>query len=195
MHVDDLTNADSCIFNDTMHAFGCKQGVTSPTHKCGHILDLVYSEVNLELNLHNCKVHEFISGHALVTIDTPLNKAPWEPTKKIIRDTTRLTQETLEKFYTAPVIDGNARLKQACSQCNEELHKMLNRAAPQKRYNMQTGQKNCGTTGISMNRRELLKTGIKYTKNTEKITTGEPTPLKETSTTDYRNSTKKPNNN
>ena len=53
--------------------------------------------------------------------------------KKIIRDTTRLTKETLEKFYTAPVIDGNSSLKQACDQFNEELHKMHNRAAPPKK--------------------------------------------------------------
>ena len=147
-----------------------------------------------EPNLHNCKVHEFISDHALVTIDTTLNKAPWKPTEKIIRDTTKLTKETLEKLYTTPVIDGSASLKQACHQFNEELHKMLDRAAPPKRYDMQTGQKNCGTTCISVNRRELLKTGIKSTKNTEKITTGGPTPLKETSTIDYWNSTKTNNN-
>ena len=174
-----------------MHAFGFKQHVTSPTHKCGHILDLVYSEVNLELNLHNWKVHEFISDHALVTIDTSLNKVQWETTEKIIRDTTKLPKETLEKFYTAPVSDGNASLKQACDQFNEELHKMLNRAVPPQRYDMQTGKKCHGTTGISMNRRELLKTGMKSTKSTEKITTGGPTPLKETSAIDYCNSTKK----
>ena len=138
MHIDDLTNADSYIFNDTMHAFGFKKHVTSPTHKCSHILDLVYSEENSELNLHNCKVHEFISDHALVSIDTTINIAPQEPTQKIIRETTKLTKETLERFYTAPVIDGNASLKQACDQFNEELHKILNRAASQKRYDMQT---------------------------------------------------------
>ena len=82
MHVDDAANADSSIFNDTMHAFGFKQHVTLPTHKCGHILDLVYSEVNSELNLHNCKVHEIISDYALVAIDTTLNKALWEHTEK-----------------------------------------------------------------------------------------------------------------
>ena len=81
MHVDDLTNADPYIFNDTVHAFGFKQHVTSPAHKYGHILELIYSEVNSKLNLHNCKVHEFISDNALVTIDTTLNKATWEPTK------------------------------------------------------------------------------------------------------------------
>ena len=141
MHVDDLPNADSYIFNDTMLAFGFKQHVTAPTHKCGHIIDLVYSEVNSELNLHNCKVHEFISDHALVITDTTHNKTQLEPTEKVIRDTTRLTKETLEKFYTAPVIDANTSLKQGCDQFNEELHKMLNRAAPQERYNMWTGQK------------------------------------------------------
>ena len=132
MYIDNLTNADSYIFNDTMLAFGFKQHVTSPTHKCGHILDLVYSEVNSELSLHNCKVHEFISDHAPVTVDTTLNKALWESTEKIIRDTTGLTMETLEKFFTAPVINGNASLKQAGDQFNEELHKMLDRAAPPK---------------------------------------------------------------
>ena len=105
MHIDDPNNADSHIFNDTMQAFGLKQHVTSPTHKYSHILDLVYSEVKSELNLHNCKVHEFISDHALVTIDTTLNKTPWEPTERVIRDTTRLTKETLEMFYTVPDID------------------------------------------------------------------------------------------
>ena len=85
MHVDNVTNADSYIFNDTMHAFGFRQHVTSPNHKCHHVLDLVYSDVNLELNLHNCKVNELILDHALVTIDTTLNKSAWEPTEKIIR--------------------------------------------------------------------------------------------------------------
>ena len=82
MHIDDLSNADSHIFNDTMQAFGLKQHETSPTYKYDHILDLVYSKVNSELNLHNCRVHEFISDHALVTIDTTLNKTPWKPTGK-----------------------------------------------------------------------------------------------------------------
>ena len=97
----------------------------------------------------------------------------------------------MEKFYTAPVIDGNASLKQACDQFNEELHKMLNRLHPKKGMICRQTEKKCGTTGISVNRRKLLKTGIKSTKNIEKITTGGPTPLKETSTIDYCNSTKK----
>ena len=120
--------------------------------------------MNSELNLHNCKVHEFISDHTLVTIDTTLNKTPWEPTERVIRDTTRLAKETLEKFYTAPDIDDNFSLEQACDQFHDELCKMLDREAPQKRSNMQTGQKNLGSTSISMNRGELSQTGIESTK-------------------------------
>ena len=59
-------------------------------------------------------------------------------------------------------------LKQACDQFNEELHKMLDSAAPQKRYNMWTHQNNHGSTGIYVNRRELLKTGIISTKTQER---------------------------
>ena len=132
MHVDDLTNVDSHIFNDTMEAFGLKQHVTSPTHKYSHILVLVYSKVNSELNLHNCKVYEFIPDHVLVTINTILNKTPWEPTERVIRDTTKLTKETLEKFCTASDTDDNTSLELACDQFHEELCKMLDKVAPQK---------------------------------------------------------------
>ena len=44
---------------------------------------------------------------------------------------TKLTKETLEKFNTAPDIDDNTSLEQACDQFHEELHKMLERVAPQ----------------------------------------------------------------
>ena len=68
-----------------------------------------------------------------MTIDTTPNKTPWEPTERVIRNTTRLTKETLEKFYTAPDIDDNTSLEQACDQFHEELCKMLDRAAPPKK--------------------------------------------------------------
>ena len=89
--------------------------------------------MNSEFNLHNCKVLKFISDHALVTIDTTLNKTPWEPTERVIRDTTRLTKETQEKLYTTPDLDDNASLEQACDQFHEELCKMLDRVAPPKK--------------------------------------------------------------
>ena len=118
IHIDDLSNTDSHMCNDTMQAFGFKQYVTSPTHKCGHTVDFIYSEIHTELILHNCIVHELISDHTLVTIDTTLKREPWETTEKTIRDTTKLTRENLEQNYTSPVINSNTSLKQACKQFN-----------------------------------------------------------------------------
>ena len=117
--------------------------------------------MNSEVNLHNCKVHEFISDHALVTIDTTLNKTPWEPTEWVIRDTTKLTKETLEKFYTAPDIDDNMSLEEACDQFCEPWFKKY----------------------IHEQKRTVMKRDQIY-KNIEEMTTGRHTPLKETSTTD-----------
>ena len=128
-----------------------------------HTLDLIFGEINSELNLHNCTLHEFISYHTLVTIDTTLNKAPWKPNEKTIRDTTRLNQEILGKYYTTQVIENNARLEQACDQFNEELHIMPDWAASQKGKICGQG-KNHDTRSIFMNKKELSKTGIISTK-------------------------------
>ena len=68
-----------------MQAFGFKPHVTSPVHRCGYTLDLIYSEINTALTLQNCRVHGFLSDHTLVTIDPTLKKAPWETTEKTIQ--------------------------------------------------------------------------------------------------------------
>ena len=83
IHIDDLSYTDSHMFNDTLQAFGFKQHVTSPSHKCRHTLDLIYSDINTELTLHNCIVHGFILDQTLITIDTTLKKASWETIEKI----------------------------------------------------------------------------------------------------------------
>ena len=49
MHIDDITNAENLIFNDTMEALGLLQQVRTPTHMQGNILDLKYIEDNSQL--------------------------------------------------------------------------------------------------------------------------------------------------
>ena len=169
--------------------FWLQKHVTSPTHKCSHTLDLIFSNMNSELNLHKCTVHEIISDHTLVTIDTTLNKAPWEPTEKAIRDITKLSKTILEKYYTTPVTENNASLEQASDQFNEELHKMLNRAAPQKKVRYANRQKKTWYKCICEQKR-IVKHRDHIYKNTKETTTGEHTPLKETGTTGCWNTTK-----
>ena len=88
MHIDDITNLENLIFNDTMEELWLSQKVRTPTHRQGHILDLIYIEDNSQLKYRNCQMHGFISDHAIVTLDMYLHKVKPKPTtKKITKDT------------------------------------------------------------------------------------------------------------
>ena len=45
MHIEDLTETDTIIFNNTMQTLGLKQHVTRPAHKQGNTLDLIFTEL------------------------------------------------------------------------------------------------------------------------------------------------------
>ena len=126
IHIDDLSNTDSHMFNDAMQAFGFKQHVTSPTYKCRHTLDLICSKINTELTLHNCIVHGFILDHTLVTTDTILRKAPRETTEKTIRDTklTRENKTTPKKSLIVMLVSNKHAINSMrnCTKCLIEQH-------------------------------------------------------------------------
>ena len=69
MHIDDITNLENLIFNDTMEALGLSQHVRMPTHEQGNISDLTYIENNSQLKYRNCQTHGFISNHVIVALD------------------------------------------------------------------------------------------------------------------------------
>ena len=74
MHIEDISNADNIIFNDTMEVLGLIQHVKSSTHRQGNTLDLIFSEANGQLQMSNCQVNSYISDHAIITIDTIISK-------------------------------------------------------------------------------------------------------------------------
>ena len=74
MHIEDLTETDTIIFNDTMQALGLKHHETSPPHKRVNTLDLIFTELTSEIQVTNCTTHGCISDCSLVTIDTNLNE-------------------------------------------------------------------------------------------------------------------------
>ena len=47
INAEDVSNADTVIFNDTVQALGLNQQVTNPTHQEGNILDLIFIEENM----------------------------------------------------------------------------------------------------------------------------------------------------
>ena len=95
MHIDDITNMENLIFNDTMEALGLSQQVRTLTHRQGNILDLIYIEDNSQLKYRNCQTSGFISDHAIVTKDMYLRKEKLKPTTKKTCNNEKITKEAL----------------------------------------------------------------------------------------------------
>ena len=129
MHVEDLIETDTIIFNETMQALGFKQHVTRQTHKKGNTLDLIFTEPKSEILVTNYTTYGYISDHSLITIDNNLNKEKYGKKVKPIWDPTKMTKENLEAKFTLPLLEATALLSQAN---NKEQQEMLDRVAPSK---------------------------------------------------------------
>ena len=132
MHIDDRTNAENLIFNDTMEALALLQQVRTSTHRQGNILYLIYIEDNSQLKYRNSQTHGFISDHAIVTIDIYLHKEKPKPTTKKICNNEKITKEALIQNFDPPIIDENIGISQAYNQLKMGLQEMLDKTAPEK---------------------------------------------------------------
>ena len=66
MHMEDHTYNNSQIFVDAMEALGLQQHVNQPTYQKGNILNLIFTEVLLKINLKELEILDFISDHWLI---------------------------------------------------------------------------------------------------------------------------------
>ena len=125
----ETTSADDTMFNNTMAALGLEQHIHSPTHKLGDTLDLIFIQLHSEVKVTNATTHGYISDHSMVSIDLQLHKLRYLKQKKMIRDKTRITAKALLTNFTAPILDPNDSLDQACNKLNTELHNALEKTA------------------------------------------------------------------
>ena len=95
MHIDDITNVEILIINDTMEALGLSQQVRTPTHRQGNILDFIYIDDTSQFEYRNCQTHGLISDHAIVTTDMYLHKEKPKPITKKICNNEIITKEAL----------------------------------------------------------------------------------------------------
>ena len=101
MHIEDISNADNIIFNNTIEALGLIQHVKSLTHKQGNILDLI------QHGMSNCQVNNYISDHEIITVDTNIRKKEPPLTTKLIRNNSKLTKENMQSDFKEPTIEGH----------------------------------------------------------------------------------------
>ena len=132
INTEDISNADTVTFNDTMQTFGLNQHVNESMHQKGNILDLIFTEEKSDIQVAHCKTHIYISDHCMVTMDTNLRKQSWTRSTITIRDSSKLTIENLMANFTPPILEMDVILSQAYDQFNAELQKILDTVAPKK---------------------------------------------------------------
>ena len=128
--IEDLTNADTVIFNDTMRALGLEHCISGPTHIKGNTLDLIFTQLSNNFDIINTSLHGFILDHHMVSVDISINKQKYPIETKKIRDRTKITGSTLAQNFTTPKFNEDILTDEASSQFNMKLFKALNAITP-----------------------------------------------------------------
>ena len=70
--INNENNENAANFMELMVALGLVQHVTRPTHKSGNILDLIFTEIFSEIDIHSCILGNLLSNHYIFNCKTPL---------------------------------------------------------------------------------------------------------------------------
>ena len=160
IHIEDLTNANAVILNDTMTTLGLEQYISGQTHVKGNTLDLIFMQlsnsfditnttlhgfisdhcmVSVNINIKkqkypiditNTTLHGFISDHCMVSVNINIKKQKYPIETKKIGDRTKITGPTLAQNFTPPEFNEDTTIDEATSQCNTELLKARNAISP-----------------------------------------------------------------
>ena len=120
-----------------MAALGLEQHIHSPIHRLRNSLDLIFTQLHGQVKVTNATTHGYISDNCMVSIDLQLHKLRYLRQQKMIRYKTRITAKALLTNFTAPILDPNDSLNQACNKLNTKLHNALEKTAPLKQSNAQ----------------------------------------------------------
>ena len=130
IHIEDLTNADVIIINDTLRAIGIEQHISGQTHVKGNILDLIFTLLSNSFDIINNTLHGCISDHCMVSVDINIKKQKYPIKIKEIRDRTKITGSTLAQNFTPQEFNEDTTIDEASIQFNMELLKALDATAP-----------------------------------------------------------------
>ena len=132
MHIDDPTDTEANIFNNTMAALGLSQRVKMPTHQLGNTLDLIYMEPESRLSVRKVQPGPLMSDHRLMYTSLNIKKASATEEKVTVCKISAITTEQLcQEFNDDPVMyDGD--LNELVNKFNKELSRVIDVLAPPK---------------------------------------------------------------
>ena len=132
IHINDFTNIDVNICNDTMMALGLDQHVTTSTHVSGNILDLVFTDIDITDSVVSTKTDAFFSDHRAVICNMNITKPRHKVERKTIRKFSNITPEQFITEFNQPAISDSDTLHETIGKLNGELEKVLNTLAPER---------------------------------------------------------------
>ena len=133
-HVDRPNDSDSRRFMSILNSFDLNQHVVGATHRDGHTLDLIITQVSDDGLVSNCRVGDCISDHFAVHCDLQFKKPPLERKEITCRKIRSIdfTDFRYNLSNSCLVLDPADDLEALVRQYNVTLRSMLDTHAPLK---------------------------------------------------------------
>ena len=129
LHVNDDTESDPGIFNDTVEAMGLIQHEGFSTHKSGNILDLVLCDVCNNINIKSTMPGPYLSDHQAVitTLNTKRETPPHQ--YQMVRSIAKITPDQWNQVFN--LVD---KLEDTVQSMDIELKRVLDKLAPETKW-------------------------------------------------------------
>ena len=134
MHMEDPTNLNASILQDSVNAFNLTQHVKITTHNKGHTLDVIITTNSTGFNtVGEIIPGPYISDHRLLKLETTINKIePQKITTKSRKTANNINNIFKEKFNDKGILKSTT-LDKAINHFTKEVLKALDDIAPLKK--------------------------------------------------------------
>ena len=134
MHMEDPTNLNASILQDSVNAFNLTQHVKIPTHIKGHTLEVIITTNSTGFNnVGEIIPGPYISDHRLLILETTINKIePPKITTKGRKSAKNINNIFKEKFNDKGILKSTT-LDEAINHFTKEVLKALDNIAPLKK--------------------------------------------------------------
>ena len=130
IHVQDLANLDSLVYNDTMEAMGLIQHIIEPTHQLGNTLHLIYTESLDAIKVIYAFLGDCILDHRQAVIELQLRKQQERSESTSHRNYRGLNLDNFRKEFNSNRILEKDNLENMFTEFNEEMTRALDELAP-----------------------------------------------------------------
>lgn len=133
-HMDKPDDRDVKKLNDILSATGLQQHVSSSTHMCGHILDLVISSTEDDI-VKSVQIGSFIADHAAIHCSLQLTQPPLPREEQVYRKTKSIDHNAFAQdlMHSALIRSPTSDLDGLVMQYNDVLAGILEKHAPLKK--------------------------------------------------------------